>query len=159
MAFDQRHKEDEAMPRIDLDSIAERNSTGYPADHAGAVAGRWVRRLGPMAGLSDFGVSHVVLKPGAASSQRHWHEDEDEFLVMLAGIATLVEEDGRSLLRPGDMAAFPKGEPNGHHLVNESDSDCTFVVFGRPPTGDCHYPDIDLLWSGGIYRHKDGSSY
>ena len=147
------------MPKLDLDAIPQTNATGYPAPFDEPVQGRLYRRLAPASGLGSLRASHVVLKPGAASSQRHWHEDEDEFLVMLAGIATLVEEDGRSLLRPGDMAAFPKGEPNGHHLVNESDSDCTFVVFGRPPTGDCHYPDIDLLWSGGIYRHKDGSSY
>ncbi|PDH68297.1 MAG: transcriptional regulator [Sphingomonadaceae bacterium MED-G03] len=147
------------MPRIDLDSIAQRNDTGYPGAHARLVQQRWVRRLAPVAGLTDFGVSHVVLKPGAASSQRHWHEDEDEFLVMLSGEAMLVEEGARTLLRAGDMAAFPKGEPDGHHLVNESDTDCAFVAFGRPPTGDCHYPDIDLLWSGGVYRHKDGRRY
>ena len=147
------------MPRIDLDSIAQRNDTGYPGAHARLVQQRWVRRLAPVAGLSDFGVSHVVLKPGAASSQRHWHEDEDEFLVMLSGEAMLVEEGARTLLRAGDMAAFPKGEPDGHHLANESDADCAFVAFGRPPTGDCHYPDIDLLWSGGVYRHKDGRRY
>ncbi|HAF43043.1 MAG TPA: cupin domain-containing protein [Sphingobium sp.] len=147
------------MPRIDLDSIAPVNSTGYPNAHAGMVRERWVRRLGPVSGLSDFGVSHVVLKPGAASSHRHWHEDEDEFIVVLAGEAVLVEDDARTLLHPGDMAAFPKGEPNGHHLVNESGADCVLLAFGRPPSGDCHYSDVDMLWSGGAYRHRDGSSY
>jgi uncharacterized cupin superfamily protein len=147
------------MPRIDLNEIAQTSSTGYPAEFAAIVEGRGVRRLGPAHGLSDFGVSHVVLKPGAASSHRHWHEDEDEYIVMLAGEAILVEEGLRTPMAPGDMAAFPKGEPNGHHLVNESAVDCVFVAFGRSPTGDCHYTDIDLLWSGGAYRHKDGSSY
>lgn len=147
------------MPRIDLDRIEPRNSTGYPAEYAGLVEGRWVRRLGPVHGLSDFGVSHVVLKPGAASSQRHWHEDEDEFLLMLAGQAVLVEEGARTPMAAGDMAAFPKGDPNGHHLINESASDCIFVAFGRVPTGDCHYPDIDMQWTGGGYRHKDGSDF
>ncbi|HUD93223.1 cupin domain-containing protein [Sphingobium sp.] len=147
------------MPRIELESIEQTNRTGYPAGHAAIVKQRWYRRLGPPSGLSDFGVSHVVLKPGAASSHRHWHEDEDEFVVMLAGEAVLVEDGARTLLHCGDMAAFPKGDPNGHHLLNQSGDDCVFVVFGRPPTGDCHYPDIDLLWSGGAYRHKDGSSY
>jgi hypothetical protein len=33
------------------------------------------------------------------------------------------------------------------------------MAFGRPPSGDCHYPDIDLLWSNGAYRHKDGRRY
>ena len=79
------------MPRIDPEIVALTNTTGYPPPHDKAVAHRWVRRLGPALGLTDFGVSHVVLKPGGASSQRHWHEDEDEFVVMLAGEAVLVE--------------------------------------------------------------------
>lgn len=147
------------MPRIDLNGVEQTNRTGYPAQYAGLVDGRWVRRLGPAHGLSDFGVSHVVLKPGAASSQRHWHEDEDEFLLMLAGEAVLVEEGLRTPMAAGDMAAFAKGEPNGHHLVNESAADCVFVAFGRVPNGDCHYPDIDMRWTGGAYRRKDGSDF
>lgn len=147
------------MPRIDLRRIEENNGTGYPAPYGDVVAGRWYRRIGTASGLTDFGVSHVVLKPGAASAQRHWHEDEDEFLVLLSGDAVLVEEGARIAMRPGDMAAFPKGEPNGHHLRNESDGDCVFLAFGRPPTSDCHFPDIDLHLSGGAYRHKDGSEF
>ncbi|MCP1468354.1 putative cupin superfamily protein [Sphingobium sp. OAS761] len=147
------------MPRIEANTIAQTNSTGYPPAHAALVGGRWVRRLGQAAGLSDFGVSQVMLKPGAASSQRHWHEDEDEFVVMLAGEAVLVEDGSRTAMRPGDMAAFPKGEPNGHHLVNESDADCLFLAFGRPPLGDCHYADIDMVWTGGSYRRTDGSDF
>lgn len=82
------------MPKIDLAAIPQTNATGYPGDHALAVAGRYYRRLAPATGLGDFGVSHVVLKPGAASSQRHWHEGEDEFVVLLSGEAVLVEEGG-----------------------------------------------------------------
>lgn len=147
------------MPRIELERFEQSNRTGYPAEYAAAVAGRWVRRLGPATGLADFGVSHVVLKPGAASSQRHWHRDEDEFVVMLSGQAVLVEEDGRTILRPGDMASFPKGTANGHHLVNESGGDCAFLAFGRAPIGEAHYPDIDMCWDGSAYRRKDGSAF
>lgn len=147
------------MPRIDLDAIAPSNATTYPVAHAAMVAGRWVKRLSPPNGLSDFGVSHVVLKPGGASSHRHWHEDEDEFIVLLSGEAVLVEEGSRTPMRPGDMAAFPKGEPNGHHLINESGQDCVLLAVGRPPTGDCHYSEIDMRWSGGAYRRADGSDF
>lgn len=147
------------MPRIDLAAIEQTGRTGYPPEYAGAVAGRWVRRLGPASGLTDFGVSHVVLKPGAASSQRHWHEDEDEFVVMLSGEAVLVDDYGRTPMGPGDMAVFPKGDPNGHHLVNESAADCAFVAFGRTATSDCHYPDIDMHLSKAGYRRKDGSAF
>lgn len=146
------------MPKLDLAAIDATNRTGYPSDHARAVADRWVRRLAPAAGFTDFGASHVTLKPGAWSSQRHWHEDEDELVVMLAGEATLVDEAGRTPLHPGDIAVFPKNDGNGHHLVNESAADCVFVAIGRPPAGPCHYPDIDMQYSAvNGYTRKDGS--
>ena len=109
------------MPKVDLESIEQVNRTGYPPPFDQDVAGRWYRRLAPATGLTDFGASHVVLKPGAWSSQRHWHDGEDEFLVMLSGEAVLVEDEGRTILRAGDIAAWPKGTGNGHHLRNESE--------------------------------------
>lgn len=148
------------MPKIDLTAIEQTNRTGYPAPFDADVAGRFGRRLAPATGLTDFGVSHVVLKPGAWSSQRHWHDGEDEFLVMLEGEAVLVEDDGPVALRPGDLAAFPKGIRNGHHLRNESDRDCAFVVFGGGVCTGGGYSDIDMLFTAeGKYVHKDELPY
>ena len=150
------------MPKLDLDAIEQTDRTGYPMPYAEDVRGRHFRRLAAAAGLTDVGVSHVVMEPGAWSSQRHWHEGIDEFVVMLDGEAVLVEDEGESVLRPGDCAAFPKDAPNGHHLVNRSDRPCTFLAIdGRAGEGDCHYPDIDLRWDmkGDRYTHKDGSPY
>lgn len=132
------------MPKLDLDAIEQINRTGYPSPYAEPMAKRLYRRLAPAAGLEDFGASHVVLAPGGISSQRHWHEGEDELVVMLAGEAVLIEDEGETVLRPGDIAAFPKGVANGHHLVNRTDAPCVFVAIGRPSDTDCHYPDIDL---------------
>ena len=96
------------MPKVDLEAIPQTNATGYPDHLADVVQGRWYRRLSPALGLSDFGASHVVLKPGAWSAQRHWHENEDEILVILSGQAVLVDDHGRTLLGPGAIAAFPR---------------------------------------------------
>jgi uncharacterized cupin superfamily protein len=148
------------MPKLDLESIEQVNRTGYPPPFNEDVQGRWYRRLAPAAGLTDFGVSHVVLKPGAWSSQRHWHNGEDEFLVMLSGEAVLVEDDGRTILRSGDIAAWPKGSTDGHHLCNESLEDCSFVVVGGGTNTGGGYSDIDLAFtSEGKYVHKDGTAY
>lgn len=147
------------MPKLDFEALEATNRTGYPAPYGDAVRGRWVRRIAPVAGLRDFGVSHVRLDPGAMSSQRHWHEQEDEFLVVIEGEAVLVDDAGRVTLRPGDCAAFPKNDGNGHHLVNESDGPCSFVVVGQSINGPAWYPDIDLMWDGAGYRHKDGRGY
>jgi len=148
------------LPKLDLDSIPQTNATGYPSPHSEKVQGRWYRRLAPASGLNDFGVSHVTLKPGAWSSQRHWHEGEDEFLVMIAGEAVLVDNDGEHIMRPGDCAAFPKNDGNGHVLQNRGDADCVFVAVGRPSDTACHYPDIDMhLFPGTGFRRKDGGDF
>ena len=148
------------MPKVDLESIEQVNRTGYPPPFDREVAGRWYRRLAPATGLTDFGASHVVLRPGAWSSQRHWHDGEDEFLVMLSGEAVLVEDEARSVLRAGDIAAWPKGTGNGHHLRNESESDCSFVVVGGGRNTGGGYSDIDMLFTAdNRYVHKDGSPY
>lgn len=148
------------MPKLDLAATPPTNATGYPAEHAEVVAGRWYRRLGPAGGLGDFGVSHVVLEPGAWSSQRHWHEGEDEFVVILSGEATLVDDTGEHRMLPGDCAAFPKGDGNGHVLQNRGDRPCLFIAVGRMAATDCHYPDIDMhLVHGEGFRRKDGSAF
>jgi uncharacterized cupin superfamily protein len=148
-----------ALPKLDLDTIPQTNATGYPAPYSDAVLGRWYRRLAPASGITDFGFSHVTLRPGAWSSQRHWHEGEDEFVVMLSGEAVLVDDAGETVMRPGDVAAFPKNDGNGHVLQNRSEADCVFIAVGRPAETDCHYPDIDMhLAAGeGFRRKQDGT--
>lgn len=149
------------MPKLDLDAIPQTNATGYPAQYANAVQQRWYRRLAPVAGITDFGASHVVLQPGAWSSQRHWHEGEDELVVMLSGEVVLVDDHGETTLIAGDIASFPKNDGNGHVLQNRSDAPCMFVAIGRPSDTACHYPDIDMhLFAGaGEQRRKDGSRF
>jgi uncharacterized cupin superfamily protein len=148
------------MPKLYLEEIPQINTTGYPPEYAEKLAGRWYRRLGPVSGLSDFGASHVTLKPGAWSAQRHWHEGEDEMVIMIAGEAVLVDDSGETQMRAGDVAAFPKNDGNGHMLINRSDANCVFVAIGRPSETDCHYPDIDMhLFNGAGFKRKNGDDF
>ncbi|GGD58914.1 cupin domain-containing protein [Erythrobacter arachoides] len=148
------------MPKLDIEAIPQSNATGYPEPFARPVEGRWWRRLAPAGGLTAMGASHVVLKPGAWSSQRPWHADEDELLVMLSGEAVLVEDAGRTLLRAGDVCAWPMAAENGHHLMNESSADCSFVAISAGNAkGSGSYPDIDMQWGPHGYTHKDGTPY
>ncbi|UVO53034.1 cupin domain-containing protein [Sphingomonas sp. SUN039] len=148
------------MPKIVLDAIPQTNATGYPAPFDAEVQGRWYRRLAPVAELTDFGASHVVLKPGAWSSQRHWHDGEDEMVVMIAGEGVLIEDAGETVLRVGDCAAWPKGSTNGHHIVNRSDIDCVFVAIGGGERTGGGYSDIDMMFTAdNRYTTKDGTDY
>ena len=150
------------MPKLDLAAIEQTSRTSYPMPFAAEMGRRHYRRLGPTGGLTEIGISHVVLEPGGVSSQRHWHEGLDEFVVVLAGEAVLVEDEGETILRAGDCAAFPKDVANGHHLFNRGIAPCVFLAIDNSRgEGDCHYPDVDLHWDNarGRYTHKDGSPY
>jgi uncharacterized cupin superfamily protein len=150
------------MPKIDIDTIAERRGADYPAPFAAPCAERIRQRLGDAGGLVDFGVNLMRLAPGAWSSQRHWHAQEDEFVYVLAGHVTLIDDQGETVLGPNECAAFPKGAVNGHHLVNWSSEPAILLEIGSRSSADIRtYPDIDLKFENGddCYSHKDGTPY
>jgi uncharacterized cupin superfamily protein len=104
--------------------------------------------------LKQFGANLETLQPGSRSSERHWHEREDEFLYLISGEATVIENDGMHVLYPGDAACWPAGTANAHCVVNRSSSPCTYLIVGTRPTHDiCHYPDA------GRALHTDGETW
>jgi len=152
------------MPKIDIAAIPLLNSTGYPEPFRHIVAGRSFRRLGHAAGLTQYGVNLVTVAPGGASSARHWHENEDEFVYMVAGELVLVENEGETVMKAGDAAGFKAGVANGHQFINRTQADATFLVVGtRAPAERAHYPDIDLAYEGDgktvRYTRKSGEPY
>jgi uncharacterized cupin superfamily protein len=123
-------------------------------------------RLGVAGGLTQFGANITRLLPGAWSSQRHWHVHEDELVYVLEGEVALVEDQGETVLRAGDVATFKAGVPNGHHFVNRGSADVVMLTIGSRLDEDyAEYPDIDMKtlpgrYSGrGGYVRKDGTPY
>jgi uncharacterized cupin superfamily protein len=78
---------------------------------------------------------------------------------MLSGEATLIDDAGEHDLVAGDCVAFPKGEANGHHVVNRSSRDCMFLAMSGGADEGGVYPDIDMLFTPDGYIHKDGTPY
>lgn len=150
------------MPKIDIAAVPARKGTGYPPPFNEPCADRVRQRLGDAGGLCDVGVNLTHLPPGNWSSQRHWHSHEDEFVYVLQGEVTLMEDGGETVLRAGDCAAFPKGTGNGHHLVNKSDAVVVYLEIGTRATEDVTVcSDIDMMSSNadGRFVHKDGTPY
>jgi len=152
------------MPKVDIGKIAIDTSTGYPPPFNKVVEGRSRKRLGRAAGLTHFGVNICTLKPGAASSQRHWHENEDEFVYVLEGEVVLREDGGDTVLKPGDAAAWKAGVPNGHCLINRSDREAVFIEVGTRASNErAHYSEIDMMVvrdeKGARYTKKNGEPY
>ena len=152
------------MPKIDIAKAVVRTKGVYPQPHRSSTDGREKAALGNVAGLTQFGVNLTRLKPGAASALRHWHEQEDEFIYVLDGELVLVEDDGETLLGPGDCAGFKAGAPNGHQIVNRSQHDARYLEIGtRAAIERAHYPDVDLVLerdaNGARFLHKSGEPY
>ncbi len=134
------------MPKLDISKVPLDTATRYPPPFDKAVEGRARQRLGRAAGLSQFGVNICTLKPGAASSQRHWHENEDEFVYVLEGEVVLCEDGGETVLKAGEAAAWKAGVADGHCLVNRSDRDAVVLEVGTSAARErATYSDIDMM--------------
>ncbi|WP_284162683.1 cupin domain-containing protein [Frigidibacter sp. SD6-1] len=152
------------MPIIDQTRCPVKTGSIYPEPYASMMKGRSSLRLGEAGGLTQYGVNLVMLEPGALSSLRHWHAQEDEFVMVTEGECTLIDNTGEHTMRPGDCAAFPAGDDNGHHFVNRTDKVAKFLVIGtKAPREVATYSDIDLRVEidGGTARftYRDGTDF
>jgi uncharacterized cupin superfamily protein len=150
------------MPRIDIGKIPVQQIASYPKEFAPVISGREKQRIGDAAGLTQFGVNITRIKAGSASALRHWHEQEDEFIYMLEGELILQENDGETVLRPGDAAGFKAGSGIAHCLVNRTQHDAVYLEVGtRANSERVHYPDVDFMMerdtSGRRYFRKSGA--
>jgi len=150
------------MPKIDIAAVPERKGCPYPKPFDAPHTERARQKLGNAGGLTDFGVNLMRLPPGNWSSQRHWHTHEDEFVYVLEGELTLIEDNGETILRAGDCATFAKNSGNGHHLINKSTKTATYLEVGsRHPEDITTCSDIDMMSTNadGRFTHKDGTPY
>ena len=151
--------------RLDIDAIAPRIGSGYPPPYDEPCRRRERRALGEAAGLTRFGANLLRLPPGAWSSQRHWHVNEDELVYVLAGEVVLVTDAGEEVLRAGDAAGFRAGDGDGHHLQNRGGEEALVLEVGdRSPADTIHYSDADLILTrsagrGSVATRRDGTPY
>lgn len=145
---------------------AERSvPSSYPEPFASRMSGRRKQPLGSPFGLANFAVNRTTLEPGAASALHHAHRTQDEFIYVLEGSPTLITDDGRFKLAPGDCFGFRAGTGEAHHLINETDADAVFLEVGDRSDGDqVTYPEDDLEAhgkpeGGWSFTRKDGTSY
>ncbi len=145
-------------PALKAEDLPVLTGTGYPPPHDVPCRQRQRRRLSDAFGLSQFGVNLLELPPGAWSSQRHWHERQEELVYVLDGRVTLVTDQGETVLTPGMVAGFRAGEANGHHLVNRSGAVARVLEVGtRTAEETAHYSDIDMVYREGEgYLTRDG---
>jgi len=144
------------MPKLDITGLPVDTVNMYPDPFWKIIVGRERKRLGNAVGLSQFGVNLTTLKPGAWSSQRHWHRNEDEFVYVLSGEIVLVEDGGETVLKPCDSAGFKADNGNGHCLINRTEREAVYLEVGTRSVDErVVYSDIDMV----LERDKGGSRY
>ncbi len=151
-------------PALDPEELAVRQGSSYPEAFREPCRTRIKRALGDALGLTNFGVNLVALPPGAWSAQRHWHSHEDEFVYVVEGELTLITEDGEQALGAGQVAGFPAGRADGHHLVNKGTAPATYLEIGDRRGEDAvTYPDVDLHLTQGpegrVFTDTQGKPY
>ncbi len=150
------------MPRVTLPDWQDEADSPHPI--LGSVPGPCrYRLLSDPGGITQFGSFVEELPPGSSSGRRHWHETEDEMVLMLEGEVVLVE-DSETTLRAGDVACWPAGSPAGHRLDNRSEAPARYLVIGtRLPNDRIHYTDHDLITekdgAARRYLHRDGTRW
>ncbi len=113
-----------------------------PGQRVEGSAPRIEERFGDMAGLRIMGVNIVTLAPGERSAQRHWHSASDEFVMVLDGIATVIEGEAETEIGPGDLALWAAGVETAHQIVNRSDAPLRYLCAGTNPDAETvRYPD------------------
>ncbi len=90
------------------------------------------------------------LKPGSTSSVHHYHSLEEEHVFILSGSSTLIQGMGDAKteqeLTAGDHVWFAAGNEVPHHLVNNTQEPCQFLVYGERNEHDVvYYPEHTAL--------------
>ena len=133
------------MPKIELANLEVIRRLIYPEPFYRETEGYERQRVGNAAGLTQFGVNRAVLPPGRRTAARHWHEAEEEFVIVVSGEVVLRDDQGDAVLRAGDCAGLRASEANGHAIENRSDEPAViFEIGSRSPDETVHYPDDDL---------------
>jgi uncharacterized cupin superfamily protein len=117
------------------------------------------------------GVAIEAPAPGKRLCPRHYHMLEEEHAIILEGEVTLLLDDARHVMRPGDYVCFPAGRKIGHSFLNSGAGPCRYLMIGeRNPNEVCVYPDsnklaVDALRvkesifdMGGVRQYWDGEA-
>jgi uncharacterized cupin superfamily protein len=124
-------------------------------------------RLGRQAGAQQLGMSLFEVPPGQAAYPYHFHEGQEEMIVILEGRPSLRTPDGWRDAEEGEVLSFLAGEGGGHQLVNRTDERVRFLSISTAHSPDvCVYPDsgkvgiyMAPVGGGQLYRRSDAVDY
>lgn len=90
------------------------------------------RKIRVPLGLEAFGANALVLPPGIAAGEGHYHDIQDELYVVLAGKLEIEFDDGtRHLLQPGGLAHVAAKTIRRLHTPQDAGDTTVLVVGGK----------------------------
>ena len=103
---------------------------------------RLTRSLSTALGLQRLGLHLVTLERGRDSRSHHYHDADEEFIYIIAGVGLAKIGDQTFSVSAGDFMGFTApSEP--HSLHNSSSDDLVYLMGGESaPIDIVHYPDI-----------------
>ncbi|HEY1480369.1 MAG TPA: cupin domain-containing protein [Gaiellales bacterium] len=123
-------------------------------------------RLGPPLGAVRLGGAVYEIAPGNANWPYHYEGVEEEWLLVLTGVATLRDPEGEHELQAGALVCFTPGPDGGHQVRNRSDEPVRIAMFSTMPPNTlsiCVYPDSSKMsvhpWPGTRQRLGDEVGY
>ena len=121
------------------------------------------KRIGPLIGAEQLGLSVYELPPGQSICPYHYEVGFEEWLIVLTGRPVLRTPEGEQVLRPWDVAFFPDGEDGAHKVTNRTEERVRVAMLsnkGEPAVAV--YPDSDKIgiWpQDKLFRLGDAVDY
>ncbi|MDB5556664.1 MAG: hypothetical protein JWL86_6648 [Rhizobium sp.] len=94
--------------------------------------------------------------PGKRLAPMHYHMLEEEHALILEGQVTLLLDDERHEMKPGDFVSFPAGLKVPHSFMNSGTGPCSYLMIGERNLSDvCVYPDSNKIMVAALRSHQD----
>lgn len=130
-------------------SISDLELTHDPTDPEGFRSA--VCRVGPEVGARRTGMSVYEVPPGQAVCPYHYEYGEEEWMLVVEGLASVRTPEGTEEVGPSEAVFFPTGPAGAHQVRNDGDGTLRILVWSNVvyPTATA-YPDSDKvgLWTG-----------
>jgi len=116
----------------------------------------WRRALlGAQAGCEQIGISLYELAPGERMVF-HYHLQNEEALIVIAGRPTLRTSEGEQELDEGSIVGFPRGERGAHGFSNQTDQPVRVLVVSELNAPNVSvYPDTNEVGIFDTWRRSE----
>ena len=115
----------------------EEDAPGYAVSYA---------RVGPLVGGEQLGLSVYEIGPEQSICPYHYENAEEEWLIVLAGRATVRTPDREMQLEPWDTLLFPDGEAGAHQVANRTNEPLRVAIWSTKQVPHATvYPEDDRI--------------